>query len=102
MDECSLAVVRDHAGKYVHFGGHRRGLAPLFFDLADDPGELVDRSTDPSRRAAVLDYAQRMVTWRLTHAESTLTGMLAHPKGFASRRDPPRPAVRSPDPAPIR
>jgi arylsulfatase A-like enzyme len=93
MDECSLAVVRDHAGKYVHFGGHGRGLPPLFFDLDDDPGELVDRSRDLSRQGAVLEYAQRMVTWRMTHADSTLTGMLAHPRGFASRRDPPRPAV---------
>ncbi len=90
MDECCLAVVRDERGKYVHFGGHGRGLAPLFFDLEDDPGELADRSADPACRDRVLDYAQRMLTWRLVHADSTLTGMLAHPKGFVSRRDPPR------------
>jgi arylsulfatase A-like enzyme len=100
MDECSLAVVRDRDGKYVHFGGHERGLPPLFFDLAEDPGELVDRAREPARQADLLDYAQRMVTWRLTHADSTLTGMLAHPKGFVTRRDPPRPAIRASAAAP--
>ncbi len=90
MDECCLAVVRDERGKYVHFGGHDRGLPPLFFDLDDDPGELTDRAADPACRDRVLEYAQRMLTWRLVHADSTLTGMLAHPRGFVSRRDPPR------------
>jgi arylsulfatase A-like enzyme len=88
MDECSFAVVRDHDGKYVHFGGHARGVPPLFFDLRDDPGELVDRAADPARRGDVADYAQRMLTW--------------HPKGFVSRRDPPRPGVASPGVDPIR
>jgi hypothetical protein len=34
----------------------------------------------------MLDYAQRMLSWRLHHAERTLTGYSATPRGLISRR----------------
>ncbi len=64
IDECSLAVLRDERGKYVHFAG----LPPLFYDLDADPDELVNRADDPAyardrarvrAAAAVVADAQR-------------------------------------------
>jgi arylsulfatase A-like enzyme len=91
MDECTLAVVRDRHTKYVHFGAHAHGMAPILFDLDDDPEELVNRAGDPAHAVRELDAAQRMLTWRLTHADATLTGHVATADGMVARRDPPRP-----------
>ena len=83
MAECTLAVIRDRRGKYVHFAG----LPPLFFDLEIDPGETIDRVEDPLYEATVLDYAQRLLTWRMITDDQELTGYLATPSGMVSRRD---------------
>lgn len=70
VDTAQLAVLRDRAYKYVHF----TGLRPLLFDLARDPGELEDRSGDPDYAAVRADYAGRMLSWRMAHADRTLAG----------------------------
>lgn len=82
IDECSLAVLRDARGKYVHFAG----MPPLFYDLERDPGELVNRATDPEYGATVLDYAQRLLSLRMRNAERTLTGALVTPLGVIEAR----------------
>jgi arylsulfatase A-like enzyme len=88
LEECSLAVLRDDHGKYVHFSGHPT-MPPIFFDLDIDPGQSVNRAADPGYAATVLDYAQRMLAWRMRHAERTLTGMkLTEHKGLVERRSP--------------
>jgi arylsulfatase A-like enzyme len=74
LEECSLAVLRDEHGKYVQFAGHHVFPA-IFFDIDEDPAQLVNRARDPAYASKVLDYAQRMLAWRMTHAERTLTGM---------------------------
>ncbi len=74
-----MAVIRDRAGKYVQFGGD---LPPLFFDLSEDPDELVDLVSVPDRSGQVLDYAQRLLRLRIEHTDAR-TGQ------------PPRHAVRS-------
>ena len=84
FDRGGMAVIRDAHGKYVHFAG----LPPLFFDLDEDPDELVDRSSDPAYAPRVLEYAQRMLTWRLEHAERTLTGLFVCPLGVVDARRP--------------
>jgi len=81
MDRCSLAVVRDHDYKYVHFAA----LPPLFFDLKADPGQFVNRAEDPAYAAKVREYAQKMLDWRLGFAERTLTGYRATPEGLQVR-----------------
>jgi arylsulfatase A-like enzyme len=73
MEELSLAVLRDAHGKYVQFGGYP-ALESVFFDFDDDPDELHNRAGDPAYAPKVLDYAQRMLAWRLRHAERTLSG----------------------------
>jgi arylsulfatase A-like enzyme len=81
MDRCSLAVVRDASYKYVHFAA----LPALIFDLREDPNEFIDRSGDPDYAARVRDYAQKMLSWRLAHADKALTGYRATPGGLECR-----------------
>jgi arylsulfatase A-like enzyme len=88
MEECALAVVRDDHGKYVHFSGDHV-FPPLFFDLDEDPMQLHNRAADPAAAPRVLEYAQRMLSWRMRHAERTLTGMkLTEHAGLVERHDP--------------
>jgi arylsulfatase A-like enzyme len=82
IDECSLAVLRDGHGKYVHF----TGMPPIFYDLDRDPHELENRAADPAYAAAVLAYAQRLLSLRMRHAERTLTGALVTPMGVIEAR----------------
>ena len=83
LEECSIAVLRDDHGKYVHFAG----LPPIFFDLDADPDQIVNRAADPAYAPAVLAYAQRMLSWRMQHQERTLTGMkLTQHAGLVERR----------------
>jgi arylsulfatase A-like enzyme len=82
MDECSLAVVQDENYKYVHFAA----LPPLFFNLATDPAQLNNLAGDPTHARNMGDYAQKMLSWRMRHADRTLTGYRATPQGLESRR----------------
>jgi arylsulfatase A-like enzyme len=84
MHACSLAVLRGDRFKYVHFAG----LPPLLFDLDDDPGELVNRANDPAYLPFQAECAQRMLSWRMRHAEQTLTHVTLTPDGVVERRAP--------------
>jgi len=93
MDQCALSVLRDDHGKYVHF----TGLAPLFYDLDEDPHEMVNRAEDPAYAPTVLRYAQRMLSLRMEHAEQTLTGLVVTSAGVLDgRRRAPVTAAKSP------
>ena len=87
-DQCAVAVIRDRAGKYVEFGGD---LPPLFFDLSEDPDELVDLVSVPDRSGQVLDYAQRLLRLRIEHTDARLANHRATPFGARPGADPPRP-----------
>ncbi|WP_260854812.1 sulfatase/phosphatase domain-containing protein [Mesorhizobium amorphae] len=80
-DQCSYAVIRDDRFKYVHFAA----LPPLLFDLVEDPDETTNLAEWPDMTPTVLHYAQRMLDWRLTHAERTLTNMMITQAGVVSR-----------------
>lgn len=82
LDQCSLAVIRDERSKYVHFAG----MAPLFFDLERDPDHFEDRAADPAYAPRVLEYAQKMLSWRMEHAERTLTNLVVTPAGVLDFR----------------
>jgi arylsulfatase A-like enzyme len=85
LEECSIAVLRDDHGKYVHFAG----MPAIFFDLDTDPDQLVNRAADAEYAPAVLAYAQRMLSWRMQHQERTLSGMkLTQHAGLVERRAP--------------
>jgi arylsulfatase A-like enzyme len=87
MEECALAVLRDDHGKYVQFSG-LHAFPPIFFDLDSDPAQVVNRATDPACASRVLDYAQRMLSWRMRHNERLLAGMKLTPGGLVERRAP--------------
>jgi arylsulfatase A-like enzyme len=80
-DTSSLCVIQDARYKYVHFAA----LPPLFFDLAADPAQLDNRAQDPAYATLVRDYAQRALSWRLIHADRTLTHYRAMPNGLDQR-----------------
>ncbi len=92
IDECSLAVLRDERGKYVHF----TGMPPLFYDLERDPDELVNRADDPAYGAtrarvraapAVVADAQRRA-----HADRRARHAAGGHRGAPARSAPGREA----------
>jgi arylsulfatase A-like enzyme len=80
-DECSLCVLQDAAYKYVHFAA----LPPLLFDLSADPGQFRNVADDPGYARVIREYAQRMLSWRMRHADRTLTHYRATPDGLEAR-----------------
>ena len=81
-DQCTLNVIRDAHYKYVHFAA----LPPLFFDLGRDPGEFDNLANNPAYLPRVLAYGQKLLSWRMEHAERTLTGMFLTGDGVFERR----------------
>jgi len=75
--DCALNVVRGRDYKYVHFAT----MPPLYFDLSEDPDELVDRSSDPSYQGRVLEAAQTLVSHRMRHDERGLANTILTPDG---------------------
>jgi arylsulfatase A-like enzyme len=84
MHQCAMNIIRDQRYKYVHFAK----LPPLFFDLADDPGEFINRAEDPRYLALVLEYAQTLLSWRMNHDEQQLTHIALTERGLIARRAP--------------
>ena len=83
-DQCNMSVLRDERYKYVHF----TALPPLFFDLREDPAELVNRAEDPDYRSLVLEYTRRMLSWRMNHEERVLANTMLTPEGAVERKPP--------------
>ncbi len=71
MQQCQVNIIRGERYKYVHFSG----LPALFFDLQNDPGEFHDLSRDPAYQGLVLEYAGKMLSWRMQHDDSALAHM---------------------------
>ena len=71
-------------GHPVQVRALRRAAAALLRPRAD-PGQLVNLAADPAYAARVLEYAQKMLSWRLHHADRTLTGWSASPEGLIDR-----------------
>lgn len=71
MENCMANIISSERYKYVHFAG----LPPLFFDHEDDPNEFVDKSSDPAYAGRMLDYASKMLSWRMKHDDPALTNL---------------------------
>ena len=82
MHQCTMNVVRGERYKYVHF----TNLPPLFFDLQTDPGEFVNLANVAEYAPLVLEYAQKLLSWRMNHDEQTLTHIVLKEDGPISRR----------------
>jgi arylsulfatase A-like enzyme len=85
-EQCGIAVLRGDRYKYVHF----TALPPLLFDLEADPAELVNRAEDPALREVRLACAERMLSWRMNHAERTQTSRFITEQGVIERAGPRR------------
>jgi arylsulfatase A-like enzyme len=81
LHQCSLNVIRGKRYKYVHF----TALPPLFFDLQEDPGEFYNLAQHPDYQHLVLEYSQKMLSWRMLHDEQTLTHMTLTDQGVIDR-----------------
>lgn len=77
-DECSMLVHRDDQFKYVHFAA----MPPLLFDLQNDPDETTNLAEEPDYQAVVLDYAQKLLSWRMCNEYGALDNYLATPQGM--------------------
>jgi arylsulfatase A-like enzyme len=77
-----MNIIRDEKYKYVHF----TKLPPLFFDLEKDPDEFVNCANDPAYLPLVLEYAQKLLSWRMNHDEQTLTHIALTDDGPVERR----------------
>jgi arylsulfatase A-like enzyme len=86
LHQCNLSVIRDHNYKYVHFGA----LPPLFFDLQQDPGEFINQAENPQYQPLVIEYAQKMLSLKMNHAERGLTEIMLGEGGAVTRRAAPR------------
>ncbi|MFH2129678.1 MAG: sulfatase, partial [bacterium] len=75
--DCVFGVIRDTRYKYVHFAA----LPPLFFDLQNNPDELQDLSGYPEYSGLLLEYAGKMLSWRMTSNEKSLTHLMVDLKG---------------------
>src|SRR5690606_38962594 len=81
LDDSSLAVLRDNRYKYVHF----TNAPALLFDLQADPAQLNNVAEEPAYRAVALNYAQKMLSWRMRYMDRTLTGYAASPAVLRKR-----------------
>ena len=84
MHQCTMNIIRGERYKYVHF----TNLPPLFFDLKTDPDEFVNLARAKSHAPKVLEYAQKLLSWRMNHDEQTLTHITLSDTGPITRRAP--------------
>ena len=85
QDQCAISVLRGRHRKYVEFCGD---LPPLYFDLDEDPHELVDLADDPARAEEVLTHVRRLLRLRMEHTDPRLANT-GRPAGHHRRADPP-------------
>jgi len=81
MKQCMVNIICGKRYKYVHFNG----LPPLFFDRENDPNEFHDLSGDPAYHVAMLEYAQKILNWRMDHDDSALTNLHLDDNGTVRR-----------------
>ncbi len=66
--ECMVNIIGSTRFKYVHFSG----LPPLFFDLENDPDEFESLFGDPDYSELILNYAGKLLSWRMAHDDPAL------------------------------
>ena len=82
-DQCAFTVLRDEHFKYVHF----TALPPLLFDLNEDPMEFNNVAEVPAYQERILEYAQKLLSWRMNHEDRALTHVRLTPAGPVTHLD---------------
>jgi arylsulfatase A-like enzyme len=82
VDDAAMCAMRTDDWKYVHF----TALPPVLYDLQTDPHETRNVAGDPNYAPLLTEAAGRMLSWRMRHADRTLTHFCATPHGLADRR----------------
>ena len=87
VHQCMVNIIRGERYKYIHFPA----LPPVFFDLKKDPDEFQNLATEPSYQGQVLEYAWKMLSWRMEHDDPALTDVhltsQGSIRGMRSRQD---------------
>ena len=60
------------------------------FDLVEDPGEFRNLAGDLAFQPILLEYAQKMLSWRMNHDERVLANTRLTPEGVVERTVPRR------------
>jgi arylsulfatase A-like enzyme len=76
-----LSAILTDRFKYVHFSG----LPPLLFDLEADPHEMHNVADNLGYRDVRLDMAERTLSWRMRHADRTLSNIMLTAQGPIER-----------------
>ena len=78
--------------KNLIFKDYQPGNYPMFFDIRNDPDERHNLADDSHFSRLMLEYAQKMLSWRMAKDERTLTGLRAGPKCLVDiiRNYPPK------------
>ena len=71
IKQCTVNIICGERYKYVHFAA----LPPLFFDLDEDPDEFHDLAADPAYQERILEFAGKMLSWRMEHDDPALTDL---------------------------
>ena len=69
-------------GKDVHFAA----LPPVLYDLRRDPHETRNVAADPAYAGLLSEAAGRMLSWRMAHADRTLTHLCTTESGLVDWR----------------
>ena len=85
-DQCAVNVIRGERYKYIHF----TALPPLLFDIIEDPGEFTNLAGDPAYQQILLEYAQKLLSWRMNHDDRVLANTRLTPDGVVERKMPRR------------
>lgn len=80
-DQCVMTIIRDDDFKYVHF----TSLPPLLFDIKSDPEERINLARDKNYLATMLNYTQKMLSWRQNYAARRMSHMKITPMGLIER-----------------
>ncbi len=84
LHEANLAILREDRFKLVHFNG---GLAPLLYDLENDPDEIHDLAGDPAHAERLLRLTQKLLSYRMRRADRTLADVKITSAGAVNFRE---------------
>jgi len=78
--QCNLAILMDENFKLVYFNG---GVAPLLYDMQNDPDETTNLANDPAHADTLLTMTRKMLDHKMTHAHHALSRLVLTGDGLA-------------------